>query len=471
MGGLYGGGGGGGGASGDSPDAAGGNGSQGIIVVTYTTGGSSNTNPPSISSISAGTPGPNSATITWQTNEAATSRVEYGTTNSYGTLSTLNSNFTLTHSVTITGLITDTTYHFAVISTDPYGNTATSSDQTLTTANDGSGDAPSGTAQESSLLSGYTAVPSWNVAGVNYAVGIPSGTTLQDPLSSGNLVPALVSDGCSYDSGDGLITCSGVNNITISGYDFSLHDGLGLNIENASNIAISGNNFEVGSKLQNPITLQDTVDGATISDNVINGDGLENDQTVGQGLIEANAYGTITIEYNYLQNAYSELMVLGNSPDGNSSYTVQYNLGMNAGLGANEGAHGDWVQITSYSGYDPYTTGATFSFNTFVQSDPSSEAASQGISFNGNDGGVFSSDIMTYNTVIAQSDASVNTFFNADYSWLDGTGNVENNYVDPTGMSDGIDDWVTIVGGTGSYSDNFTISNNIDMNSGATLSN
>jgi hypothetical protein len=77
---------------------------------------------------------------------------------------------------------------------------------------------------------------------------------------------------------------------------------------------------------------------------------------------------------------------------------------------------------------------------------------------------------MTYNTVIAQTGANVNTFFNADYSWLDGSGEISNNYVDPTGMSDSISDWATVVGGTGPNSDNFTISNNIDMLAAATLS-
>ena len=41
---------------------------------------------------------------------------------------------------------------------------------------DGSANAPAGTPQFPTLLNGYAKTPSWNVAGVNYAVGIPSGS-------------------------------------------------------------------------------------------------------------------------------------------------------------------------------------------------------------------------------------------------------------------------------------------------------
>jgi peptidoglycan hydrolase-like protein with peptidoglycan-binding domain/lysophospholipase L1-like esterase len=88
---------------------------------------------PIISSISSGTPGLTSTTVTWTTDEAATSRVVYGTTSSYGSAST-SAAFVTSHSVGLTGLTSNTTYHFAVVSTDALGNIATSTDQTFTTA-------------------------------------------------------------------------------------------------------------------------------------------------------------------------------------------------------------------------------------------------------------------------------------------------------------------------------------------------
>ena len=66
------------------------------------------------------------ATVTWTTDEPATSRVDYGT--SAGSLTSFVSDGTLTtsHSVELTGLSPDTTYHFRVTSTDAVPNTTIS---------------------------------------------------------------------------------------------------------------------------------------------------------------------------------------------------------------------------------------------------------------------------------------------------------------------------------------------------------
>ncbi|HET8581077.1 MAG TPA: peptidoglycan-binding protein [Candidatus Paceibacterota bacterium] len=87
---------------------------------------------PVISSISSGTPGETSATITWTTNTGATSRVAYGASASYDTYSALDTATTTSHQVTLSGLTSGATYHFAVISTDDFGRTSTSTDQTFT---------------------------------------------------------------------------------------------------------------------------------------------------------------------------------------------------------------------------------------------------------------------------------------------------------------------------------------------------
>ena len=88
--------------------------------------------PPIISSIASST-NTTSATITWSTNESASSTVNYGLTSSYGTASTSASLIT-SHSIILNGLSTSTTYHFQVASADASGNVATSSDYTFTTA-------------------------------------------------------------------------------------------------------------------------------------------------------------------------------------------------------------------------------------------------------------------------------------------------------------------------------------------------
>jgi peroxiredoxin len=74
-----------------------------------------------------------SATIDWITDKAATSQLEYGTTNTYGSTTALDQNLNTSHSITLTGLKPSTTYHFKVTSKDATGNEATSQDQTFTT--------------------------------------------------------------------------------------------------------------------------------------------------------------------------------------------------------------------------------------------------------------------------------------------------------------------------------------------------
>ena len=73
----------------------------------------------------------NSATITWTTNIASSSTVNYGLTSSYGSQRTDSSQVT-SHSITLTGLSAKTTYHYQCVSTNAYG-TATSTDYTFTT--------------------------------------------------------------------------------------------------------------------------------------------------------------------------------------------------------------------------------------------------------------------------------------------------------------------------------------------------
>ena len=90
--------------------------------------------PPSITSVLASNITQTSATITWTTDENATSQVEYGTTTGYGKGVALVGNAVKSHSVSLPGLTPNTTYHFRVKSKDNRNNEAMSADQTFTTA-------------------------------------------------------------------------------------------------------------------------------------------------------------------------------------------------------------------------------------------------------------------------------------------------------------------------------------------------
>jgi phosphodiesterase/alkaline phosphatase D-like protein len=102
---------------------------------TFTTSAAPDTTAPVISNVVA-TPAETSVVITWDTNENASSIVDYGPTNSYGTSTaeTDTSPRVTSHSVTITGLTASTTYHYRVKSNDASSNLATGSDGTFTTS-------------------------------------------------------------------------------------------------------------------------------------------------------------------------------------------------------------------------------------------------------------------------------------------------------------------------------------------------
>ena len=89
--------------------------------------------PPTISNVQATNITDNSATIIWNTDEPATSRVRYGTTTSYGQQTTEIVSLSTAHSVVLYNLQPSTTYHFQVISKDAANNQSNSSDFVLTT--------------------------------------------------------------------------------------------------------------------------------------------------------------------------------------------------------------------------------------------------------------------------------------------------------------------------------------------------
>ena len=80
---------------------------------------------PVISAVTAA-PGETSATVTWTTDETATSTVAYGTSATSLAGSTSTSGTSTSHTVTLTGLTAATTYYYRVTSVDASGNSTTS---------------------------------------------------------------------------------------------------------------------------------------------------------------------------------------------------------------------------------------------------------------------------------------------------------------------------------------------------------
>lgn len=91
------------------------------------------TNPPVISGVDISRITESSVTVKWETDEAATSHVEYGKTTDYGLTTILDKELATSHSVTLTELKPETTYHFRIKSVDEAGNEALSKDHDFTT--------------------------------------------------------------------------------------------------------------------------------------------------------------------------------------------------------------------------------------------------------------------------------------------------------------------------------------------------
>ena len=100
--------------------------------------GGTDTTAPVISLVSFSGITQTGAAVNWITNEAATSKVYFGTGSplNLATASTnTNSSLVLNHSLALSGLSATTTYYVVVESRDASGNTATSSQQSFVTSN------------------------------------------------------------------------------------------------------------------------------------------------------------------------------------------------------------------------------------------------------------------------------------------------------------------------------------------------
>jgi len=130
--------------------------------------------PPLISTVSASSISSAGAIITWATNEAGDSQVDYGLTTAYGSSTPLNTSLLTAHAMTLTGLLATTTYHYRVKSRDAAGNLATSADFTLTTLIDTAPPTVSitsplnGTTVSSTITVSATATDNVGVVGVQF---------------------------------------------------------------------------------------------------------------------------------------------------------------------------------------------------------------------------------------------------------------------------------------------------------------
>jgi hypothetical protein len=101
---------------------------------TFQTDEAPDTVPPEITDIQVTDILDTQVTITWRTDEPATSQVQYGYTEAYGEVTPLDTDLVTFHVVNVSGLEPDSHYHFRVGSRDEAGNQSVSGDHEFDTA-------------------------------------------------------------------------------------------------------------------------------------------------------------------------------------------------------------------------------------------------------------------------------------------------------------------------------------------------
>lgn len=265
--------------------------------------------------------------------------------------------------------------------------------------NDGSLNASAGSPQLPNLLDSYGNYrPAWNVAGVDYHVGVPDGISLKDPS-------AISMQGVTVDKNAKVIYVTG-DNVTLDGYNFSLSGGWEVNVQGA-NTTIKNSYFAIGSNNRAPITSTASASNMVVSYVTIDG----NNKDPGWGGLISYRGNSFTVEFSELKNAGGDMI---QQIDGgrNSTVIVRNNLIENGGMAP--GAHGDYTQLAG----GPFNVSIVY--NTTVQKG----GTTQGLQTEYVSGGE-----IAHNTMIG----TVSYFTSLDMSSIKTQVTVHDNYFDSSG--------------------------------------
>lgn len=177
---------------------------------------------PSMSAVTVSNLTLDGLTISWNTDEASDTQIEYGTTTSYGSSTTLNASLVTTHSQAINTLAPSTLYHYRLKSRDAVGNLRVSPDYTFTTLAppDTTPPAVSTASQYFNLTTETGLAGYWNFENV-------SGVTAAD--QSGNLNTGTLMNGTTVSSNhpatnyqnNGSLSFDGVNDFVATSTRFT----------------------------------------------------------------------------------------------------------------------------------------------------------------------------------------------------------------------------------------------------------
>lgn len=243
------------------------------------------TTAPTISAVASSGFSNNSATITWTTNEPATSQVNYGTTVSYGATTTLDTTLVTAHSVVISGLNSQTLYNYRVRSKDTAGNERVGTNSTFTTLSGPDTTSPSVPTNFSAIsISSSQINLSWtastdNVGVVGYKIyrcqGIGCSQTVQVATSTGttfnniNLLPltSYSYQVSAYDAAGNVSAQSAIVNVTTQP-TISTKFTIGQRVEASANVNVRATASSSGTLLGTQTTgnLGTVVSGPTVAD-------------------------------------------------------------------------------------------------------------------------------------------------------------------------------------------------------------
>ena len=334
---------------------------------------------------------------------------------------------------------------------------------------DGRLDAPIGTPQYPALLNGYHDggvadsryywpstmafngstskyyQPQWHVPGVDYAVGINPGVTLQDPTT-------ISISGVSVNSGTHTVTVNtGANGATISGIDFSLDNGWQVVIS-ASNITLTDCYFASGSNISGFLSVLngDNNNNTNLTVKYCHFNGL--DTTGSLSSVIGNIRGA-TFLYCLIENSNQDLVDFGGSGATYVPIVFKYCVFHNDGAAS---SHADWLQV----GGATYNVTILFCLSYHTGG---AGSGSQGWFVDpGNGGTVVGFNEYGYNVFVLGSGANVN--FCCGLQFTLGSGNsaiVHDSFADLTGNNNAFGK--TYGTGTATYT------NNVSMLSGAEI--
>jgi hypothetical protein len=285
---------------------------------------------------------------------------------------------------------------------------------------------------------GYAFRPQWNVAGVDYHVGVPEGFPFDDWRTSSQIPSGW------YNPATGLIRLdSGAPaNVVFYGIDFS--KGVGAAIYNpaggssATSITLIDCNFNAPFYGQSGYPLLDQ-NGANVIIKSCTFDALAFLGTGWNAFLATN--GNLTLLYNWFKNSPSQILQWNAASSGNA-VIAKYKFYDDMDL--TSGAHRNYLEVNANS---VSNIGYNVSFNTTYQSRSCNGQGGEGFQIYSNGTGVvLTNPVIANNTMIARlgadfPNAGLATMSSllhgtASGTTISGTGQNNNNYFDLRGALD-----------------------------------